>query len=121
MTEPPEHHTCRYCRETVILGKRGWRRPDILGVESYDCPDAPRGYHGAGQAMTTTGIVRYMVHYVPLNSRSCVGAITVGEIDEGVYLCFSERHRNIGPVSHNEDRQPGTWHHATHDASARAD
>jgi hypothetical protein len=37
---------CRYCNEEVILGKHGWRI-DNNSPSGYDCPDAPKRYHGA--------------------------------------------------------------------------
>ena len=46
-----EVRRCRYCRQEVILGKRGWRL-DSNHPSGYDCPSAPRGYHGTDKPGT---------------------------------------------------------------------
>jgi hypothetical protein len=40
---------CRYCSQRVILGKHGWRL-NVDDSSGYECPDAPRGYHGIDKA-----------------------------------------------------------------------
>jgi hypothetical protein len=40
--------SCRYCGRRIVLGKHGWRL-DVQDSSGYDCPDAPRGYHGAAK------------------------------------------------------------------------
>lgn len=40
---------CRYCGQEIVLGKHGWRL-DVNDSPGYECPDAPRGYHGIDKA-----------------------------------------------------------------------